>query len=526
MFILPATTRRQHLVWHNMRNKLIACGPTIVCSNHKLLAILCLLVVGSGRWNHAQPPLVPPQQGPVGSGVAPLPAPLGSPNWQQLPPAAPENLPMQESVADVQILGNESVSDDRILALVKTRKGRTFDEPTLQLDKQNLLTKGLFRDVQIGVRKTAKGVIVTIRVVERPTIHYIKFLGDRGIGEKTLLKEIGLKTNDALNAYSVEEARRKLETLYHHKGYPKAQVMIKEGNRPEDRGVVFVIAEGPLQRIKSVSFTGNSEIASDGRLKTQIESKPSFLKYLFSAKLDHDKIAADIDKLTAYYRNLGFFRARVSRQLEFDNENRWVSIHFVIDEGPRYVVRSVSVMGNEKFNSDELTKVLRLKAGNYYRQDDMQADVNELRDLYGSQGYIFADIEANPRFQEGSELDLIYDIAEGEQFRVGQINVKIAGEYPHTKERVILDRLSIHTGDIVDIREIRNSERRLKASQLFIVNPAEGDPPQIVIVPPDLRDAKEVLASGSSGTYRGQDPGPTENVVDLLVTFPNSIFNW
>ena len=137
----------------------------------------------------------------------------------------------------------------------------------------------------------------------------------------------------------------------------------------------------------------------------------------------------------------------------------------------------------------------------------MNADVNSIRDRYGSQGYIFADIKADPRFlEEPGELDLVYSVAEGQQFRVGRINVKIAGEFPHTKERVILDRLSIHPGQIVDIREIRNSERRLKASQLFIVNPSEGDPPRIVIVPPDLKDTEKILAGTGTGTQRGQDP--------------------
>jgi outer membrane protein insertion porin family len=472
-----------------------------------------------------QPALVPPQQdaGGLRYNLPPPIPPLTA--VPQQPPASPEDLVPQYLVADVKIVGNDAVSTDRIYSLIRTRKGRTFDEQILQQDKQNLLTKGLFRDVEIRTRKTTQGVIVTFTVSERPTIHYISFHGDRGIGEKALLRETGLKVKDALNAYAVEEARRKLEDLYHRKGYPKIQVLIAEGNRPEDRGVVFEIQEGPLQQIRSVAFTGNSSIASDSRLKTQIESKPTFLTYLIPAKLDHDKIAADIDKLTAYYRNLGFFRARVGRQLQFDRKNRWVSINFVIDEGPRYVVRSVSVIGNEKFPSDQLTSALRLKAGQYFKMDEMRSDVSQLRDLYGSQGYIFADIKADPRFQEGSELDLIYDIAEGEQFRIGKIRVKVAGEFPHTKERVIRDRLSIRSGDIVDIREIRNSERRLKSSQLFIVNPAEGDPPQIVIVPPDLNDSRGVIATGERGTYRGQDPD-TPALIDLEVRLPESWFNW
>ena len=77
-------------------------------------------------------------------------------------------------------------------------------------------------------------------------------------------------------------------------------------------------------------------------------------------------------------------------------------------------------------------------------------------------------------------------VEEGQQFRVGEINVNIAGENPHTRRTVVLNRLSFRPGDVIDIREIRNSERRLQASQLFETNPAMGDPPKISLGTPSL----------------------------------------
>ena len=68
------------------------------------------------------------------------------------------------------------------------------------------------------------GVVVSFKVVERPRIGEIKFLGNRGISEKKLLKEIGVKKADPLNSYAAEESRRKIEELYRTSGYPKATV--------------------------------------------------------------------------------------------------------------------------------------------------------------------------------------------------------------------------------------------------------------------------------------------------------------
>ena len=149
---------------------------------------------------------------------------------------------------------------------------------------------------------------------------------------------------------------------------------------------------------------------------------------------------------------------------------------------------------------------LKLQQGDYFNLDKMQLDENALRDAYGSQGHIFADIKASPRFlEEPGQLDLVYQIEEGDMFRVGKINIHVAGDSPHTRKDVVLNRLSLRPGDIVDIREVRASERRLKASELFIANPAEGTPPRIVIRPPDLAEAAS-LAENKPPAFRGQSP--------------------
>ena len=81
--------------------------------------------------------------------------------------------------------------------------------------------------------------------------------------------------------------------------------------------------------------------------------------------------------------------------------------------------------------------------------------------------------------------------------------------------------LSVRTGDIVDIREVRASERRLKASQLFENDPANGKAPRIVIRPPQLEDA-ESLAAARGGTLRGQSPDEVTLDIYLPVATPET----
>jgi outer membrane protein insertion porin family len=433
----------------------------------------------------------------------------------QLAPIGP-----QIEVAEVQIRGNRATPLSEIEGLLRTRKGRVFDPEVLQADVHSLLDRGRFADVKTYTQETPQGMVVTFELLEPPKIEYVRFVGNKGsrwnifakgISDYALNKEVGLKKGESLNVYAVEEARRRLENYYHEKGYAKAEVVILEGNKPQDRGVVFLIGEGDVERVFSTKFEGNT-IATDARLKTVVKSKPGIL-YYFGGKFDKRKIDEDVDRLTAYYRNLGFFRARVGRYYEYNDDGDWLNVTFVIDEGPRYKIREVSFAGNEKYDTDDIRTLMDLKAGDYFNQEQLLRDENTLKDLYGSRGHIFADIKAETVFfEEPGYVDLVYSIKEGDVYRVGQINVHIGGDNPHTQRMVVMNRMSIRPGDIIDIRELRNSERRIKASQLFENDPAQGLAPKIVVRPPELND-ESIAANSAGAAYRGQSPDGVRSAV-------------
>jgi outer membrane protein insertion porin family len=445
-------------------------------------------------WLQAQGPAISPASAapsagaPANSSIVPL-APLAPPS------ATPA---VRQLVAEVRITGNAVTKDYQVQKHIQTRQDREFDPELVQADVRRLVSTGLFRDVRTYTKQSPAGVIVTYEVFERPRVQYVRHLGNRGMSEKKLNKEHGIKVGDAINAYTTEEGRRKIEELYHRGGYPNAQVTVMEGDKQGDKGVVYLVNEGQIERVSDVQFEGN-KIASDERLKTQIESKPGILWYFFRGKVDRQKIDSDVEKLTAYYRSLGYFRARIGRELEFDDSGKWLTLKFIIDEGPRYTIRSVSMEGNTKFASPPLLEFLELKSGDYFDQARMNKDINTLIDLYGSQGYVFADVQADPRFlEEPGQLDLVYRVKEGQVFTVGDINVNIAGEFPHTRDTVVLNRIDLRPGDIIDARKMRDGERRLKASQLFNTNPQEGELPRVVVRPPDLDSIGAMAVRGQS----------------------------
>ncbi len=414
-------------------------------------------------------------------------------------------------VAEVRVVGRQHVPWTKIAPLIRTRAGRPLDMELIEEDVRRLSRSGLFVSVKTWTQPTADGRVVIFELVERPILQYVKFVGNEKVRKKVLAEKAGIKPGDALDPFAVEEGRRKIEDYYRSHGFSNARVSIIEGNRPEDKGAIYLINEGKKQRILWTRFVGNT-IATDARLRTQIHSKPGFL-WLIRGQLDRKEIDEDLNRLKAYYASLGYFNAKIGRELEYNEEKNWIILTFVIDEGPRYKVRQVRFIGNQRFSDEELAETITLKSGQYFNQSQLQKDVAALQEKYGALGYVFADIKPDIRYlAEPGQADLVYEIKEGDRYRVGRIDVKIGSQEvsPHTKITTVLNRLSLAPGDVVDTRELRASERRLRASGLFLIDPVRNIQPKIVFSPPEISDEELQVAQPPQPDVRGQGPEHSE----------------
>jgi len=421
-------------------------------------------------------------------------------------------------IVEVRIEGNHATEVSKLPQLV-TRAGQIFDPQAVEQDVRTLHRTRKFVDVHPKYVRVEEGVVVIFQVVERPMLRYVKYVGNKHVTTRTLRKKSEIDVGDSMDPYVVEEARRRIESYYHEKGYDAARVTTVEGSKPGDKGAVFLIDEGRSRKVAWTGFVGNT-IASDARLLTQIKSKPGIL-WVFGGDVDRSVVDDDVEKLTAYYRSLGFFQAKVGREVQVVHEGRkdWTYLTFVINEGPRYKVRNVSFIGNSKFKTEFLERDLKLRSGEHFNQAKMDGDLNMIRDIYGGRGFVFADIKADPRFlEQPGELDLVYSVAEGQRYRVGKINVRIRGENPHTRHSTVLNRLSLRPGDILDIRKLRDDERRLKSSSLFLADAAKGEGPKIVFSKPE-DDGKRMANEPGRPGFRGQSPDGAEGeaVIDLVV---------
>jgi outer membrane protein insertion porin family len=396
-------------------------------------------------------------------------------------------------VLGVQIVGNQTVSEHKILSHMQTRKDRYYDDKQLQMDIHELHGTELFTKIKADFVEYQEGVVVRLTFAERPTVTEVIFHGNTRIENRMLEKHCGISVGDPVNPFSVEMAQQRLLDLYQEKGMNQASVRVVEGNKKGDRRIYFEISEGPVERVWSINFIGNT-LFSDAELKIKVSSRDArggVTPYIGNVA-NKLKIEDDARALVALYRSLGYFNARADYRISYYDSGNFLDLTFVIDEGQQFRVRDISVVGNrfQPFTSDVLLAAMELKSGDAFNLGRMNRDTRRIRnDFYGREGFVFVDIVPQPVFldEPGAQgmLDLVYKINEGDRYRAGEINVHIDGDASHTRNRVVLNMLGIREGQYIDLRELENSERRLKFSQLFETNPAMGEPPSIQIRRPD-----------------------------------------
>jgi outer membrane protein insertion porin family len=299
--------------------------------------------------------------------------------------------------------------------------------------------------------------------------------------EGALKKHAGLVKGDPLDPIALNSAKSRLIELYQDKGMNQIDIQIRKGLKPYERDVEFLINEGPVERINSIRIIGNQAFGED-LLKARISSRDSRwgVTRFFGNKASDLKIEQDREQLLGYYRSLGYFDARVDYHKAYNRGGEFIDLTFVVYEGNRYKINSVSIAGMQRYQPSDLKPYLLAKADEPFLQTNKLRDERLLTDVFGAQGHIFCDVEGEVIYQPDHRVDIVYHVSEGDVYRASDIRVHMDGDF--TKRHVVLQPLrNLRPGEIIDKRELENSERRLKFSTIFNTDPTRGELPRVTV---------------------------------------------
>lgn len=413
---------------------------------------------------------------------------------------------------DVRIEGNVTIPSSAILQRVETRSGRPPAQRTILEDCARLNATHWFFDVKPIYRSTDDGPVLIFKVVERPILRSVTFIGNKKIKTPELEAHTGLRKDHGFDPAANREAVSRIETLYRDKGYFFARATLEKGGEANDRDVVIRIEEGKKVKVWDIGFEGN-DFVSDAILKTKLSTKTVFAWFI-GGEYEPDVVRNDVFALKQYYMGLGFFDVQVEVDEEINETNGHVAVSFKVSEGRRYKVGNVEIVGNDVLQYSQLLDEQKLSEGDFFNSRFMRKDVEGMKEQYDELGRLFAKVEPVPHFREDDSgfVDLTYRIDEDTPRYIGQINVHIRGDHPHTQERVVRHQMTRYAkpGQLASGKSLRLAQARIQNSPIW----ERTDPIGFDIVPVEGTDYMPKLVNRGQSLDREtlQETGQTRLV--------------
>ncbi len=385
-------------------------------------------------------------------------------------------------VANVFFEGVQNIPIDKARLFVHTQPGQPYSDAVAQKDIERLAASHLCRPITVRTDPTTDGRLNVIFVVRefRSVVRDIAFKHAKHITSKELegMTRIrrGMPLDPALNQLACYEIQEHLR----NQGYYFANVSLEEGFHESHERVVFNITEGPKVRVRSIHFVGQNELANEARLRTQIDSSRAFLQ-TWGGTFNPKMIDNDVFKLEEYYRNNGYLKAHVSRELQFSDDFMFVDVILHIQEGGRFRLQEWTLEGSKNFPAEQLQSIVTVKKGEFFNANEVATNVKNLEAFVGWRGYQ-ADVKMIPtEVPDAPNLVRMQFVVEDRpQAYVGQ--VLVVGNTV-TQDRVIRRMLTgIQPGQILRYPEIRIAERDLARLNIFEMNPDKGIRPSIQVL--------------------------------------------
>ena len=397
---------------------------------------------------------------------------------------------VRERVARIEVRGNRRIGADAILRVVRTRPGDVFLARGLSEDLRAVYGLGFFDDIRIEAEDGPDGKIIAFVVAEKPTVRRIEFTGNRVFDDKELRENLTLRTGAVLSVPVIQANIRRIEALYRDKNYHNVQVSYETAPLDNNQADVNVlISEGGRLRIRTIRFEGNRTYGEDALKDLMKTSERGFWSWITSSgDLNRDDLNQDIARLTAFLHNNGFIEARVAEPV-VRTEESGIDILIRIDEGARYRVGNVRVVGDLIRSEAELREPLAIAGTEFYSREVVRNDALRLSDIYSDAGYAYADIAPIIERREGERIvDLAFRIVRGAPVRFERIRI---GGNTKTRDKVIRRELRVVEGGLYGGADLKRGIRNLRRLDFFEdikVNTRRGSAEDLMILDIDVTE--------------------------------------
>ncbi len=336
--------------------------------------------------------------------------------------------PTSSKLISIKVTGSTRYTPVQIIAATGLQLGQTINDEDFKGVSQHLGETGAFSDVAYSFEFNAGGIKLALQVKDTNPFVPVRFenfvwLSDEELAEKLRVREplflgqlpvggnLADQLSEALQAIAIEH------NLHGRVDYLRAG--------PQDGPIEafeYSISGAPIT-IHKVSFSGAA--AAELPLLAAAARRMSGQDYSRSRlTLDADK-----DFLPVFLQH-GYLKASVGapqpKVVEETADETQVDVTFTVTPGLQYKLSGIELSGNTNvFPPEKLRELIHLQPGEPANAVQAGQDVEDLKKLYGTRGYMGVQIQPTPETHDAdSSVTFIFKFQEGSIYKMGDLEVR------------------------------------------------------------------------------------------------------
>lgn len=323
--------------------------------------------------------------------------------------------------------GSKRYTSDQVTAATGLRPGQTVSEDDFKLVSQHLGETGAFSSVAYTFQLSPEGFKLDLQVVDSDHFVPVRFENFVWLSDQELFEQLRsrvplfqgqLPTGGNL-ADQVSDALQTLAIERHLQG--KADYL-RTG--PQDGPVEsfdFTITNQAIH-IRQVEFPGAGP--------TELPALEAVAKGLAGQDFQRTTLRADAEKkLRPVYLERGYLKAVFSdaqpKVVEDNPQETTVDVAFPVIPGRQYKLSGLVLSGYKVFPVEKLRELIHLQPDQPANAVEVDRDIEALKRLYGTRGYMGAQIKPDPETNDDdSTVKYAFQFDEGGVYKMGDLDVR------------------------------------------------------------------------------------------------------
>lgn len=302
--------------------------------------------------------------------------------------------------------------------------------------------------LQVNAGPKVKVRAVEAKVSKRVMRRYVPIFQERAVDNDLLV-----------------EGARNLRDYFQSKGYYDVDVDFRTKPVANDEQTIeYVIAQGQRYKMSHLAISGGKYFSEDD-LRERMFMTPATLT-MRRGRFSEAFRKKDEENIANLYKANGFRDVKVTSIVDRDHDGKTgeVGVTVQIEEGPQWIVDSVTLDGVNQGDQELLESNLASLAGQPFSEVNMAADRSVVLTWYYSHGFPQADFKASWQPIGPNRVAVFYTVVEGERQYVRDI---VLNGLKTTRQTIVDKRITLQPGDPLSPIEQSEIQRRFYDMGVF-----------------------------------------------------------